>query len=88
MAIAADMERVFEIGPVFRAENSNTHRHLTEFTGLDLEMAIENHYHEVIDVIDEVFLIIFRGLQGEYRAEVCILNTGKVTLTSNSVPPD
>ena len=30
MAIAADMEKVFEIGPVFRAENSNTPRHLTE----------------------------------------------------------
>ena len=30
MAIAGDMERVFEIGPVFRAENSNTSRHLTE----------------------------------------------------------
>ena len=30
MLIAADFESVFEIGPVFRAENSNTHRHLTE----------------------------------------------------------
>ena len=30
MAIAGDMERVFEVGPVFRAENSNTPRHLTE----------------------------------------------------------
>lgn len=30
MAIAMDMKRVYEIGPVFRAENSNTHRHLTE----------------------------------------------------------
>ena len=30
MAIAGDMEKVFEIGPVFRAENSNTARHLTE----------------------------------------------------------
>lgn len=30
MAIAMDMKRVCEIGPVFRAENSNTHRHLTE----------------------------------------------------------
>ena len=62
MAIAPDMKRVFEIGLVFRAENSNTHRHLTEFTGLDLEMAIENHYHEVVDVIDEVILTTFRGL--------------------------
>ena len=71
MAIAADMERVFEIGPVFRAENSNTHRHLTEFTGLDLEMAIENHYHEVVDVINQVLLTIFKGVQSDYRAEVC-----------------
>ena len=30
MAIAMDMKRVCEVGPVFRAENSNTHRHLTE----------------------------------------------------------
>eukprot|EP01068_Selenidium_serpulae_P011052 Selendium_serpulae@DN5592_c0_g1_i1.p2 len=35
MAICADLERVFETGPVFRAENSNTHRHLCEFTGLN-----------------------------------------------------
>jgi aspartyl-tRNA synthetase len=39
MAIAADFERVYTIGGVFRAEDSNTHRHLTEFVGLDLEMA-------------------------------------------------
>ena len=39
--------RVFEIAPVFRAENSNTHRHLCEFMGLDMEMAFYDHYHEV-----------------------------------------
>lgn len=70
MCIAADMERVFEIGPVFRAENSNTHRHLTEFTGLDLEMTIESHYHEVVDLLDELFKSIFKGLQSQFRAEV------------------
>jgi hypothetical protein len=32
---------------VFRAEDSNTHRHMTEFVGLDLEMAFNEHYHEV-----------------------------------------
>merc|ERR1719223_2154014 len=46
MAISSDILRVFEIGPVFRAENSNTRRHLCEFTGLDLEMAINEHYME------------------------------------------
>ena len=47
MAIASDFGRVFTIGAVFRAEDSNTHRHLTEFVGLDLEMAFNFHYHEV-----------------------------------------
>lgn len=70
MCIAADMERVFEIGPVFRAENSNTHRHLTEFTGLDLEMAIDSHYHEVLDLLDDLLKTIFRGLQARFRDEV------------------
>lgn len=39
MAIASGIERVFEIGPVFRAEPSFTSRHATEFTGVDAEMA-------------------------------------------------
>jgi aspartyl-tRNA synthetase len=47
MAIAGDFDKVFTIGAVFRAEDSNTHRHMTEFVGLDLEMAFKFHYHEV-----------------------------------------
>jgi aspartyl-tRNA synthetase len=70
MCIAADFERVFEIGPVFRAENSLTHRHLTEFVGLDLEMTIEEHYHEVVDVIDGTLKAIFRELRDKYANEL------------------
>ncbi|KAI1783747.1 aspartyl-tRNA synthetase, cytoplasmic [Ganoderma leucocontextum] len=70
MCIAADMERVFEIGPVFRAENSNTHRHLTEFTGLDLEMSIETHYHEVLEMLDECLKFTFKTLLARFKAEI------------------
>jgi aspartyl/asparaginyl-tRNA synthetase len=70
MAIAADFERVYEIGPVFRAEDSNTHRHLTEFIGLDLEMSIEEHYHEVLELLDGMFLNIFKGLKDKYKDEI------------------
>ena len=70
MAIAADFERVYEIGPVFRAEDSNTHRHLTEFIGLDLEMTIEEHYHEVLELLDGLFLSIFEGLEKEHKSEI------------------
>lgn len=70
MAISADMRRVFEIGPVFRAENSNTHRHLTEFTGLDLEMAIDEHYHEVLRTLDSTFKAIFKYIYDNYRSDI------------------
>lgn len=45
MAMAAGMDRVFEIGPAFRADPSFTPRHSTEFTSVDMEMSwIESHY--------------------------------------------
>lgn len=62
-AACGGFERVFEVGPVFRAENSNTRRHLCEFTGLDFEMAIHEHYDEVLDVLGELFVHIFEGLK-------------------------
>jgi len=44
MAMAAGFERVFEIAPVFRADPSFTSRHMTEFTGVDMEISwIESH---------------------------------------------
>jgi aspartyl-tRNA synthetase len=47
LAICGGFRRVFEVGHVFRAEDSNTHRHLCEFVGLDAEMEIMRHYFEV-----------------------------------------
>jgi len=70
MAIAADFEKVYTVGGVFRAEDSNTHRHLTEFVGLDLEMAFKFHYHEVVDTIGDLFTSIFRGLRDNYQQEI------------------
>ncbi|KAK4873420.1 hypothetical protein RN001_015449 [Aquatica leii] len=73
MAIAADFGKVFTIGAVFRAEDSNTHRHLTEFTGLDLEMAFHYHYHEVMLTIGDMFNAIFKGLRDEFATEIDIV---------------
>lgn len=68
--IAGDFEKVFEVAPVFRAENSNTHRHMTEFTGLDLEMAFEEHYDEVLQVLEDLFVFIFTELKERYGKEI------------------
>lgn len=70
MCISADFERVYEIGPVFRAENSNTHRHLTEYTGLDLEMAFESDYHETMHIIDGMLKNVFKGVYDRYGPEL------------------
>lgn len=70
MAIAADFEKVYTVGSVFRAEDSNTHRHLTEFIGLDIEVAIKYHYHEVMDIIGDLFTSIFKGLEKNYSSEI------------------
>lgn len=69
----SDFERVFEIGPVFRAENSNTQRHLCEFTGMDLEMVIKEHYHECLDLITNLFVYIFDGLNEKFKKEIDII---------------
>lgn len=74
MAICADFGRVFEIGPVFRAEDSFTHRHLCEFTGLDLEMEIKEHYFEVLDILDKLFITIFDGLNENCKKELHAIN--------------
>jgi len=60
MAMAAGFEKVFEVGPVFRAEPSFTSRHATEFTGYDAEISfIDSHY----DVIDEETRMIAYGIK-------------------------
>ncbi|KAI1140684.1 aspartyl-tRNA synthetase [Hypoxylon sp. FL0543] len=71
--IAGGRKRVYCIGPVFRAENSNTPRHMTEFTGLDLEMEIEDHYHEVLHMIEGVMLYIFRGLKERCKEQIDLI---------------
>lgn len=73
-AACGGFDRVFEIGPVFRAEDSNTHRHLCEFTGLDFEMSIYEHYYEALDVMGEMFNFIFDGIAERYSHELATIS--------------
>jgi len=75
MALMTDMPRVFEVGPIFRSEKSFTHRHMTEFTGLDIEMTFKDHYHEVLAVLDGLFNHIFKGLTERFAREIEAVKT-------------
>lgn len=74
MVLCGDMHRVFEIGPVFRAEDSNTNRHLCEFTGLDIEMTFFEHYFEILDLLADMFVHIFNGLESRYGKELKVVS--------------
>ena len=54
MAMASGLERIFETGPVFRAEKSYTNKHATEFTGFDLEFSYVNGVEDVMKMEEEL----------------------------------
>jgi len=65
MAIASGFERVFMTGPVFRAEQSFTTRHMTEFTGWDFEISLVESHHDVMDMEEQMIVHAFEQLNKE-----------------------
>ncbi|RZC68357.1 hypothetical protein C5167_031615 [Papaver somniferum] len=61
---------VFEIASVFRVEKSDKLKHLCEFVGLDMEMEIKEHYFEVMDVVDGLFVAMFDSLNDKRKKEL------------------
>lgn len=70
MAMAAGFEKVFEIGPVFRADPSFTSRHATEFTGYDLEISFIKDHHEVMDTEESVLVEILTKVKEVYGKDI------------------
>ncbi len=65
-------EKVFEIGPVFRAEQSRTLRHLSEVTSLDLEEAFAT-YEDVMKVLEQLISRVVRDVAREHEMELKLL---------------
>ena len=70
MAIAAGIERVFEIGPVFRAEPSFTSRHATEFTGVDVEMAWIGGVEDVMAFEERLLVHVLEEVKARHGAAI------------------
>ena len=70
MLIGAGLERVFEIGPAFRAEPSDTVRHLTEFTSLDAEMGYIDGAEDLRAMLESVVAETLRYARERLRAHV------------------
>lgn len=63
MAMAAGFERVFITGPVFRAEPSYTTRHMTEFTGWDIEVSYIDSLEDVMAELENAFICGFEQVK-------------------------
>ena len=70
MAVAAGVERVFEIGPVFRAEPSFTSRHATEFTGVDVEMAWIAGVEDVMAFEERLLVRVLEEVKARHGAAI------------------
>ena len=70
MAMASGFERIFEVGPVFRAEKSFTNRHTTEFTGFDLEFSYIDSYQDVMDLEAELLAHMLKDVSKKYGEEI------------------
>jgi len=70
MAIAAGVDRVFEVGPVFRAEPSFTSRHATEYTSVDAELAWITGVEDVMDFEERMLAHALGTVAGEHGAAI------------------
>ncbi|MGK5595183.1 MAG: aspartate--tRNA(Asn) ligase [Parachlamydiaceae bacterium] len=78
-------ERVFAIMPFFRAENSNTPRHLSEGKQFEFEMGFFNHWHEILDVQEACLKFMVAYLRTHCAKEIDILGN-RLVLAPSDVP--
>lgn len=84
MAMAAGFDRVFEIGPVFRANPSFTARHDTEFTSVDVEISWIDSHEDVMQFEEKWLQYVIRAVRDKHGDD--IFNTYGIELTVPEVP--
>jgi aspartyl-tRNA synthetase len=80
MMMAAGFEKVYEIGPIFRAEEHNTTKHLNEATSIDIEVSFANH-EDVMNLLENLIRVTY-----ERVADTCANQLEVLELTDFSIP--
>ncbi len=70
MAMAAGLERIFETGPVFRAEKSYTNKHATEFSGFDLEFSYIDSMYDVMKMEEDLLTYALARVKEAHGEEI------------------
>lgn len=86
MAMCSGFERVFEIAPAFRAENSNSYRHTTDFTSFDIEISYIDSLDELMDFEEDLFIAGLSAVKEKYRKEIKELFNVDVVVPTKPFP--
>jgi aspartyl-tRNA synthetase len=86
MAMAAGLGRVFEIGPVFRADPSFTSRHATEFVSVDMEMSFIDSHEDVMQFQEQLMVKAITAVKEKHGAEIEKLYGFEVKIPSTPFP--
>ena len=86
MAMASGLERIFETGPVFRAEKSYTNKHATEFSGFDPEFSYVYTCEEVMHPEEELLAYAFAKVKAAHGEDIVRLFGEDKAVTVPTVP--
>lgn len=70
MAMSSGFGRIFECGPVFRAEKSHSRKHATEFTGFDIEFSGIDSFEDVMVMEEELLTYALSRVKEKYGEEI------------------
>jgi nondiscriminating aspartyl-tRNA synthetase len=74
------LDKVFEIAPYFRAENSHTVRHLSEFTSVDIEASFLD-YEEIMDILEQVVRKVAIEFHEKHKADLQAAGANEISVT-------
>lgn len=86
MAMCSGFEKVFEVAPAFRAENSNSYRHATEFTSFDIEMSYIDNLEELMDFEENLLIEGIKAVKEQYGEKIKELFNVDVIVPSKPFP--
>jgi nondiscriminating aspartyl-tRNA synthetase len=86
MAMSAGMNRVFEIGPVFRADPSFTSRHATEFVSIDMEMSWIDSHEDVMEFQEQLMVKAITAVKEAHGEEIKALYDLDIVVPSTPFP--
>ena len=86
MAMASGFEKIFEVAPAFRAENSNTNRHATEFTSFDVEFSYIDSFNDVMNLEEDLLIAGLTKVKEKYENEIKSLFNVDVVVPTKPFP--